>query len=66
MARDEMARTFNCGIGMVAVIAPDAVERVSAALGEAGERVHRIGRIVARAGDTPGTRLLNMESQWPG
>src|SRR6266852_5645333 len=66
IARDEMARTFNCGIGMVAVVAPDAVERVSAALHAAGDHVHRIGRIVARADDAPGTRLLNTESQWPG
>jgi phosphoribosylformylglycinamidine cyclo-ligase len=66
IARDEMARTFNCGIGMVAVVAPEAVDRVTAALHTAGERVHRIGRVVARAGDAPGTRLLNTESQWPG
>jgi phosphoribosylaminoimidazole (AIR) synthetase len=66
IARDEMARTFNCGIGMVAVVAPAAAEHVTAALVAAGERVHRIGRIVARAGDAPGTRLLNTESQWPG
>jgi phosphoribosylformylglycinamidine cyclo-ligase len=61
-----MARTFNCGVGMVAVVAPGAVEHVTAALAGVGERVHRIGRIVARAGDAPGTRLLNRESQWPG
>jgi phosphoribosylformylglycinamidine cyclo-ligase len=66
IARDELARTFNCGIGMVAVVAPGAVDHVTAALAGAGERVHRIGRIVARAGDAPGTRLLNTESQWPG
>jgi len=66
IARDEMARTFNCGIGMVAVVAPEAVERVTATLHAAGERVHRIGGIVARAGDAPRTRLLNTESQWPG
>jgi phosphoribosylformylglycinamidine cyclo-ligase len=66
IARDEMARTFNCGIGMVAVVAPDASERVTVALRGAGERVHTIGRIVARSGDAPATRLLNTESQWPG
>jgi phosphoribosylformylglycinamidine cyclo-ligase len=66
IARDEMARTFNCGIGMVAVVAPDAVERVTAALQAAGEGVHRIGRIIARNADEPGTRLHHTESQWPG
>ncbi|HKW55044.1 MAG TPA: phosphoribosylformylglycinamidine cyclo-ligase [Stellaceae bacterium] len=66
IARDEMARTFNCGIGMVAVVAPAAAERVTAALHAAGERVHPIGRIVARSGDAPGTRLLNTDQQWPG
>ncbi len=43
----ELARTFNCGIGMVAAVAPDAVEAVSAALAAAGETVHVIGRIEA-------------------
>jgi len=43
---EEMARTFNCGIGMVLVVSPDAVEAVEAALNEAGETPHRIGRIV--------------------
>jgi phosphoribosylaminoimidazole (AIR) synthetase len=61
-----MARTFNCGIGMVAVVDPKAEAPVTAALTAAGERVHRIGRIVARAGDEPGTRLLHTDEQWPG
>ncbi len=64
--RGELARTFNCGIGMVAVVAPEAAERVAAAVTAAGERAHRIGRIVPRAGDEPGTRLMHTESQWPG
>ena len=41
----EMARTFNCGIGMAVVVAPDEVDAVTAALTEAGETVHRIGEI---------------------
>jgi phosphoribosylformylglycinamidine cyclo-ligase len=65
IAPAEMARTFNCGIGMVVVAAPGGAERVSAALTAAGERVHAIGRIVPRAGDEPGTRLIHLDEQWP-
>ena len=36
------------------------------ALVAAGERVTRIGRIVARAADAPGTIILGMEQAWPG
>ena len=42
---EELARTFNCGIGMVAVVSADQAETVSANLEAAGERVTVIGRI---------------------
>jgi phosphoribosylformylglycinamidine cyclo-ligase len=45
----EMARTFNCGIGMAVVVAADDVAAVTEALGAAGETVHRIGEIRAGA-----------------
>ena len=66
IARPEMARTFNCGIGMIAVVAPEAAARATAALEAAGERVFAIGRIVKRPPGNEGTTLLNMESAWPG
>jgi phosphoribosylformylglycinamidine cyclo-ligase len=44
---EEMARTFNCGVGMVAVVAADKADAVAQALETAGETVHRIGAIVA-------------------
>jgi len=43
----EMARTFNCGIGMVLAVAPDQVDAIAAELQQAGETVFRIGRIDA-------------------
>jgi phosphoribosylformylglycinamidine cyclo-ligase len=62
---DELARTFNCGIGMIAVVAPEDEARVARVLVAHGERVHRIGRIVPR-GEGPGTRLIGTEAAWPG
>ena len=41
----EMARTFNCGVGMVLVVDDDEVDTLSADLTAAGETVLRIGRI---------------------
>jgi phosphoribosylformylglycinamidine cyclo-ligase len=61
-----MARIFNCGIGMVAVVDPKSVDRVTAVLEAAGERVHPIDRIVARAGDEPSTHRAHTGEQWPG
>ena len=43
----EMARTFNCGIGMVAIASPADADAVTAALEAAGETVYRIGTIEA-------------------
>ncbi len=44
---EEMARTFNCGIGMAVIVAEDDVAAVSAQLESAGETVLRIGAIAA-------------------
>jgi phosphoribosylformylglycinamidine cyclo-ligase len=60
----ELARTFNCGIGMVVVVAAADADRIGKILAAHGERVHAIGRIVPR-GDGPGTRIEGIEA-WPG
>jgi phosphoribosylformylglycinamidine cyclo-ligase len=55
----EMARTFNCGIGMILVVAPDRVDAAKAILEGAGETVSAIGMIRARERDEPGCRVIN-------
>jgi phosphoribosylformylglycinamidine cyclo-ligase len=42
---EEMARTFNCGIGMAVVVAADQADTVATELAAAGEQVFRIGAI---------------------
>lgn len=44
---DEMARTFNCGVGMVLAVEPGKVDAVLARLGEAGETAFTVGAIEA-------------------
>jgi phosphoribosylformylglycinamidine cyclo-ligase len=44
---EEMARTFNCGVGMVLAISADKVADVTARLEAAGETVVAVGRIEA-------------------
>jgi phosphoribosylformylglycinamidine cyclo-ligase len=45
IAPEEMARTFNCGIGMVAIVASRDSDRVIAGLEKAGEKAQVIGRV---------------------
>lgn len=47
----EMRRAFNCGIGMVVVVTPEAEAAAREALESEGETVSRIGQIVSRGGD---------------
>jgi phosphoribosylformylglycinamidine cyclo-ligase len=47
LAPEEMARTFNCGIGMAVIVSPDAVAELTPKLEGAGQSVFEIGRIEA-------------------
>src|ERR1700687_5333811 len=47
----ELLRTFNCGIGMIAIVKSDAVEAVSEVLAEAGENVTLLGEVIPASGE---------------
>ncbi len=48
VADEEMHRVFNCGIGMVVVVAASDANRATELLTAAGETVYALGRIEAR------------------
>jgi phosphoribosylformylglycinamidine cyclo-ligase len=51
VAEAEMWRVFNCGIGMVVVVARDDVTRAKALLEREGERVYEIGVVETASGE---------------
>ena len=53
----EMYRTFNCGIGMVVIVAKQDADAVQKFLAEQGETVYRLGEIRARVGDEHQTQV---------
>lgn len=62
----EMSRVFNCGIGMVAVVAAPDAEETMKILSRHGETVLPIGHIAPRQGDEPQTQVRNCDRAWPG
>lgn len=51
IADAEMLRTFNCGIGLVLVVAPEQAEAIATAARDAGEACTDIGSVKPSSGD---------------
>ncbi|MCK8782981.1 phosphoribosylformylglycinamidine cyclo-ligase [Roseomonas sp. NAR14] len=62
VAAEEMLRVFNCGLGMVVVVAAEDADAAAESLRQAGETVFVAGRIEA-GGD--GVRIDNLPAGWP-
>ncbi len=62
----EMGRTFNCGIGMAVIAAPDDAAEAESILRAAGETVYRIGRIAPRRDGAPACEVSGAEAAWRG
>jgi phosphoribosylformylglycinamidine cyclo-ligase len=65
IAETEMLRTFNCGIGMIAVIEPQAVEAVCQCFAANGETAVRLGEVIHAAGDPAVAYRGRLDLSWP-
>ncbi|MCB1538844.1 MAG: phosphoribosylformylglycinamidine cyclo-ligase, partial [Alphaproteobacteria bacterium] len=65
LSEADLARTFNCGIGMVVIVSPGEAKQVADALSAGGESVHTIGQVVQCANDA---RVIidNAGQNWMG
>ncbi|MGZ8996954.1 MAG: AIR synthase-related protein, partial [Rhodospirillales bacterium] len=61
---EELARTFNCGLGMVAVVDAERASEVARVLTDRSETVvYAVGRVIARA-DGPAVVIRNTDAAW--
>jgi phosphoribosylformylglycinamidine cyclo-ligase len=60
----EMLRTFNCGIGMIAVLDAEAAEQACEAFAANGETVVRLGEVIADAGEPPAAFRGRLDLSW--
>src|SRR5579863_498431 len=51
VAEPELLRTFNCGIGMIAIVQAEAVKAVTDVLADAGESVTMLGEVIPAKGE---------------
>ena len=64
VAATEMARTFNCGIGMIVIASPDDAPDIADIMRQNGETVIPIGEVVPRADDETLINVIGVQEVW--
>ena len=64
IAELELLRTFNCGIGMIAIVRSDAIEEVTDILTEGGESVTLLGEVIRARGDSRVVYNGHLDLSW--
>ena len=66
IAPPDLARTFNCGIGMTMVTAPENAAAAAEMLADLGETVWPVGVIAEGAGGAASVELAGTKDEWAG
>ena len=64
IAQPELLRTFNCGIGMIAIVKADAVEAATEVLTDAGESVTLLGEVIPASGERRVAYSGHLDLSW--
>ena len=64
LTNDDLARTLNCGIGMVVICDKQHASEIESALTKAGETVYTLGEIKAQKKTDIGIFLENLSASW--
>jgi len=60
----EMAKTFNCGIGLVVIVQADGADEVQKIFEQQGETVYHLGQVVKKSHDDPATIVKGIAGSW--
>ncbi|KAM7322302.1 hypothetical protein ACRRTK_019143 [Alexandromys fortis] len=60
LSEEEMARTFNCGVGAALVVSKDQADQILHDIRQRQEEAWVIGSVVARPKDSPRVRVKNL------
>ncbi|PCI43693.1 MAG: phosphoribosylformylglycinamidine cyclo-ligase [Alphaproteobacteria bacterium] len=60
----EMAKTFNCGIGLVVIVKANGVDETQKIFEQFGETVYSLGQVVQRSADEPATVVTGTAGSW--
>ena len=60
----EMAKTFNCGIGLVVIVKASGADEVKEIFTQQGETVYTLGHVVKRSENEPATIVNGQAGSW--
>ncbi len=60
----EMAKTFNCGIGLVVIASADGADETRKIFQQMGETVYSLGHVVKKSANEPATVVTGSAGSW--